>query len=69
VLKDAGYNSIRRHLPITEVTIKQDENPLKPGSANLTLGSLVCWGNGTAHLSNKAVKSVQVYQFCGFKYR
>ncbi|WAR24366.1 CTP5A-like protein [Mya arenaria] len=43
--KDEGYNTVKHQLPITEVTILQDENPLTPGSANLTLGPLVCWGN------------------------
>ncbi|KAH3733319.1 hypothetical protein DPMN_039745, partial [Dreissena polymorpha] len=42
---DEGYNSVAMQLPITEVNIEQDSNPLDPGTANLTLGPLICWGN------------------------
>ncbi|XP_052774947.1 axotactin-like isoform X2 [Mya arenaria] len=52
--KDEGYNTVKHQLPITEVTILQDENPLTPGSANLTLGPLVCWGN-SAQIPSTAV--------------
>ncbi|XP_053393740.1 axotactin-like isoform X2 [Mercenaria mercenaria] len=42
---DEGNNSIARQLPITEMTVKQDKDPLTPGSGNMTLGPLICWGN------------------------
>ncbi|KAL4235944.1 hypothetical protein ACF0H5_004332 [Mactra antiquata] len=45
VQHDAGYNSIKTHLPLVEIDIRQDEDFLKPGSGNITLGPLMCWGS------------------------
>lgn len=42
---DEGVNTVNRQLPISEVTVYQAKNPIDPGTANLTLGPLVCWGN------------------------
>ncbi|KAK3599841.1 hypothetical protein CHS0354_022411 [Potamilus streckersoni] len=42
--RDDGYNRINRQLPLTEMTIKQNPNPLEPGRAFFTLGPLYCWG-------------------------
>jgi hypothetical protein len=42
---DEGTNTVRRQLPIIEMTIKQDDDPLTPGTGNMTLGPLICWGN------------------------
>ncbi|XP_060552945.1 axotactin-like isoform X2 [Ruditapes philippinarum] len=51
---DEGTNTVRRQLPIIEMTIKQDDDPLTPGTGNMTLGPLICWGN-TNQLPSKAV--------------
>ena len=42
---DSGLNRVTSQLPLTEVTIRQETNPLDPGTANLTIGPLVCWGD------------------------
>ena len=45
---DEGVNritSVTKQLPIVEMTILQDSDPMTPGTANMTLGPLICWGN------------------------
>lgn len=42
---DEGFNRVIHQLPLIQVTIKQGPDPTSPGTGNLTLGPLVCWGN------------------------
>ncbi|KAL5016977.1 hypothetical protein ScPMuIL_006566 [Solemya velum] len=42
--RDSGFNNIKRQLPVTEVTVKQNSQS-NPGYAKLSLDPLKCWGN------------------------